>query len=367
MVRRIHLSIDLGSGHSRGIVRGVVEAMQAHDLQWVLTSDWTEINEQENRGGSADGVIGLLSDPANLERWRRRKIPMVNVSSARATDGIVSVFSDNVAIGCVAAEFFLAKGFTRFAYVQSGPSRYAAERRAGFCQRVAPVGTVEVCEIGGGSQLRRFLSGLRPPCAIFTASDSVARHVLNTLADLRRSVPEEFSVLGVDNDEVQGMFSPVQLSSVAQLSVQIGRHAALALNEIFRGGKSPVLTLVPPGPVIERQSTDLVAIPDPLVAGLVRRIREQACAGVRASDVILPSDGSRRGLEMKFRRWLGRSIEEEIRRNRLGVARSKVLLSDLSMAEIAEQCGFANVFHFTRSFSRHFGISPGRMRRQSKT
>lgn len=84
----------------------------------------------------------------------------------------------------------------RFAYVQSGPSRYAAERRAGFCRRVAPVGTVEVCEIGGGRQLRRFLSGLRPPCAIFTASDSVARHVLNTLADLRRSVPEEFSVLG---------------------------------------------------------------------------------------------------------------------------------------------------------------------------
>jgi AraC-like DNA-binding protein len=53
---------------------------------------------------------------------------------------------------------------------------------------------------------------------------------------------------------------------------------------------------------------------------------------------------------------------------RLRVDRAKDLLrgSDVSIAEVASQCGFADQAHFTRTFSRHVGESPGLWRRSSR-
>ena len=38
--------------------------------------------------------------------------------------------------------------------------------------------------------------------------------------------------------------------------------------------------------------------------------------------------------------------------------------TDLSLAEIAEKCGFANAFSFSRSFRREHGIPPAAYRKQ---
>lgn len=50
---------------------------------------------------------------------------------------------------------------------------------------------------------------------------------------------------------------------------------------------------------------------------------------------------------------------------RLRIDRAKDLLrqSGASLAEVASQCGFADQAHFTRTFSRYLGVSPGAWRR----
>ena len=40
-------------------------------------------------------------------------------------------------------------------------------------------------------------------------------------------------------------------------------------------------------------------------------------------------------------------------------------IKDLSIEEIAEMTGYENIYHFSNTFKKHFGISPSSYRKQS--
>lgn len=52
----------------------------------------------------------------------------------------------------------------------------------------------------------------------------------------------------------------------------------------------------------------------------------------------------------------------------LRIARSLELLrdDDLTISQVASECGFADQSHFSKAFSRLLGVSPGRWRRRTK-
>jgi AraC family transcriptional regulator len=64
-----------------------------------------------------------------------------------------------------------------------------------------------------------------------------------------------------------------------------------------------------------------------------------------------------------FRAHMGCSIGEYARQSRVSRARTLLLASDLGLAEIAAECGFADQAHFCREFKRRTGRSPGAFRR----
>jgi AraC-like DNA-binding protein len=43
----------------------------------------------------------------------------------------------------------------------------------------------------------------------------------------------------------------------------------------------------------------------------------------------------------------------------------RLLLEDGTLSEVALTCGFADQSHFTRTFTKHIGIRPGRWRRSA--
>jgi AraC family transcriptional regulator len=70
-------------------------------------------------------------------------------------------------------------------------------------------------------------------------------------------------------------------------------------------------------------------------------------------------------LARAFRRRYGTSVGEHVRALRLQWAREEVVRGG-SLAEIAMQAGFADQSHFTKAFSRAFGIGPAEYRRIQK-
>jgi transcriptional regulator GlxA family with amidase domain len=70
-----------------------------------------------------------------------------------------------------------------------------------------------------------------------------------------------------------------------------------------------------------------------------------------------------RQLERSFRAETDLSPAEFYRVTRLRYARWLLTSSSLALSEIAYECGFADVAHFTRQFQRQFGITPGKLKK----
>jgi LacI family transcriptional regulator len=75
---------------------------------------------------------------------------------------------------------------------------------------------------------------------------------------------------------------------------------------------------------------------------------------------------SRQRLERHFRRHLGRTVVEEIRRTRVEVARRLLSTTQLPLPEIAKRSGFTNSALLSVAFRREVGVPPGAYRRHAR-
>jgi LacI family transcriptional regulator len=125
---------------------------------------------------------------------------------------------------------------------------------------------------------------------------------------------------------------------------------------------TPMAELIAPLGVANRHSTDAFALDDRAIVRAVRMIREHACEGINVSDVLKTVPLSRRVLEQRFQKLLGRTPREEILQVRL--ARVKQLLgeTELALYPIAERTGFEHVEYLSVVFKRETGVTPSAWR-----
>jgi LacI family transcriptional regulator len=167
-------------------------------------------------------------------------------------------------------------------------------------------------------------------------------------------------VIGVDNDEVVCGLSDPPLSSVALNFDRAGYEAASGLDSLMkRQGPVPSRILVHPTHLVVRRSTDVVAVDDKCLAKALRYIRDANRQEDLTVAAVAQSAGvSRRLLEKKFRRELGHSVLDEIRRVRTDKVAQMLVETQLSVAEIADALGFNEVQHFARYFRAVKNMSP---------
>jgi LacI family transcriptional regulator len=200
---------------------------------------------------------------------------------------------------------------------------------------------------------------------IFATLDNVAADVLEACRHLEIKVPEEVCVLGVDNNESITQFTHPPLSSIALPGAKIGFEAARLLDRLMAGEPPPAQPLrLPPTGVVARQSTNLLAIADEDVLAAVRYIREHLQEQTAVADLLRVVSVNRRYLEFKFKKFLGRSPLQEIRRMRIERARQLLAETDLSMPAVAAKSGFANAERLANVFRQELGVTPTTYRRQ---
>ena len=72
---------------------------------------------------------------------------------------------------------------------------------------------------------------------------------------------------------------------------------------------------------------------------------------------------SRRELERRIQKLLGRSRKEEIMRVRIERAKRLLMETDLPAAIIAKKCGFGEPKYFNQAFHNKVGLPPGAYRK----
>jgi LacI family transcriptional regulator len=125
--------------------------------------------------------------------------------------------------------------------------------------------------------------------------------------------------------------------------------------------------LMPPLGLVLRQSTDITAVDDPLIAKAIQFIRDHACDGIQVTDVLKHVALSRRMLETRFCTAIGKTPHAMISMIRLSRAKELLQQTDLSVDAIAEKAGFQHAEYMSAAFRKAFGEPPGRYRRQLKT
>jgi LacI family transcriptional regulator len=113
-----------------------------------------------------------------------------------------------------------------------------------------------------------------------------------------------------------------------------------------------------------RRSSELLAIDDVTVADAVRWIRAHACERVTVPMVAHAVGGGRQGLERRFRRVLDRSVQQEVRRVRVELAKVLLRTTRADLVEVAKRSGFTTAALLNVAFQRELGMPPGVYRRR---
>jgi LacI family transcriptional regulator len=271
------------------------------------------------------------------------------------------------------AEYLLSRGFRRFAFLGVN-SMWSQCRQAGFVDRIRdadpalnlPIKSLTVADFQfiskgrGIAALRKWVRGLPLPTALMAASDFAARTVVEAALAEGVRVPEDIAVLGVDNFHTICELSSVPLSSIAQDFAQLGFEAAALLDRLLskEPGARRARILVPPGRIQVRSSTDVLAFEDSSVLEAIRIIHAHAATGISMKQLMKQVPLSRRWLDERFRKLVGRTASQEIRHCRLRYVQDLLADTDMPLRQIAARCQFSCTENFIRWFRAGAGAPP---------
>jgi LacI family transcriptional regulator len=376
---RVAVVIEASNAYARGLLAGIHRHVREHE-------PWTIFLQEHGRGApplqalarwQGDGVIARIETEAvarTLDALRRRhKLAIVDVSAGRLLDDVPYVETDDAAIARLAAEHFVERDFRHFAFLGDDRFRWSDNRRDAFRATVESRGrTVSVFDRGTArrgqrvdddERIERWLAGLPKPLALFACYDIRGRQALDACRRAGIAVPDEVAVLGVDDDELLCGLSTPPLSSVIPDSRGAGRLAAAILERLMQGKRLEADEwLLPPLGIATRQSSDVLAIDDPVVVAAVQFIRARACMGIKVQDVVRELGISRRILDARFAARVGHTPHEEIARQQFRRVEQLLTETDLPLATIAERCGFRHAEYMTVAFTRRHGLPPSRWR-----
>ena len=370
---RVLLVLDSGGAWSRGILRGF--ARVAHEQGWAVLHYPPSVNLERLAAElpPSAAVIG----PGFSGPWPEglRGCVSVAINTDRASEGIASVLPDQARIAELAAEHLLARGFRNLTTVRF--DSWGALREARFREAAAACGAQ--LEPGWWSEgqppsrdeqpaaIMAWLARLRKPCGIFALCDVWARMVAHYAQAAQLRIPEDVALVGVDNDAFECELAVPPLSSVAVPWQAFGESAAQLVQLGLRG--TPIAgrrVLVKPLDVVVRRSSDAFAVEDSLVSAGVTWIHQHVEGRLTVPMIANAIRVSRQRLERHFRRHLGRTVVEEIRRTRVEVARRLLSTTELALPEIAKRCGFTNAALLSVAFRREVGVPPGAFRRRAR-
>ncbi len=376
---RVALVIERQVGYREYVLRGIWKyatragnwLCQGTDLRMEaipLIAEW-----------KPQGIIAGMWDMAVAEELVKLDIPLVDVFDWASHLAVKRVGLDDREVGRMAAEYLCNREFSNFAMVGWLGVPFAKARQAGFVKSLAEAGHVCLmappnCVDGGTwslyyqrhvrQQLRDWIKSLPLPTAVFAVNDDAGVRVIETCRELDIHVPEQICVLGVDNDSFLCQLTHPPLSSIEIGPERIGYQAAALLDQMMHHqpvSDQPVL--LPPVQVIERQSTDVMAVEDAEIASALQFIRTNAHRQIKVADVLNHVAMPRRTLERRFQAQLGRGPLQEILRMRFDRAKHLLIETDLSIPMVARRSGFGGAERFCSMFRKHMGKTPSEFRR----
>ncbi len=368
--------------YGQGILDGVVRHLNSTGVKWSLrpVSSESRFIKQEIDQWKPHGVF-LEPDraPQAAAQCVASGIPYVALLSGRRNEGNhpMTVSADNFAIGQMAAEYFLDRGYQHFAFAGNRDYDFSLEEQEGYevCLRRKQRAVLNFVHstpefdharprIHYQEDLAAWIQELPKPVALFAANDWEALSIVQACASVDVDVPSEVSVLGMGNDRLGCHLCSPEISSIIIPYSQIGMDAAKSLMIQMADEAVPRIEHVhqQPSTVITRGSTKDYAVRDPLVRTGLDYMLANTEQPLKIYELLDRLRVSRPTLEAAFRDEFGHTPLVQFRK--LRVERAKMLLvdTDLTNAEIAKASGFSSNVRFIEVFKQLVNTTPAAYR-----
>lgn len=377
--RKVAVILQMWQNFDRGILQGIAAYVREHRSWSVFVEEVEHQRIPDFPAWEGDGLIVNFDNPHVVKALRGVEKPIVAVGGGQGwhepSSGIPYIATNDEMIGRCAAEHLINRGLRNFAFCGYRVNRtnvWIANRKNGFMDRLAEAGFS--CSSFNGKhttathwhqilwEISAWLKKLPLPIGIMGCYDYRARHVLEACRLLGLRVPDDVSVIGVDNDIICDLAEP-PLTSVEQGKFQLGYSAAASLDVLMDGKKKIApITLIDPVGIVTRQSTDMLYVEDPIIAEALRLIRKDACRGIHAEMICLQVGLSRSSLDKRFKAVIDRSIDQEIRQIRLARACELLSRTKLPLKAVARESGFGSEQYLSAVFSKHLKCTPATYR-----
>ena len=384
---RIAVQVETTRAHGRAMLEGIADAALTFD-NWRLEPVEPRLLTSPANVRRYDGLIVRVMDNATADAILRAKRPAVDTYGRLDPNPLPFIRLDDEAIAKCADECFAEHRYIRCAYCGFPGLRFSAARGEAFAALVSKRGgscavyegaattrykdtfvrNERMDRIADLAALRKWIASMPKPIAVFCCNDIRAFHLMKACADAKIDVPREVAVLGADNDKVLCTFSNPPLSSIDTNAFALGQSAVKMLAELLAHPKHPPRDVMHhPSGIVERHSTESYPAKTPWLSDALVFIRRNLGNGISANDVIARIGYSHTAVNNAFRRELGKSVQQEIIRQRSERACRLLKETDMTAAEIASVCGYPSAQYFAHVFARFFNTTPDAWRRSPRS
>lgn len=377
-MKHIYLLLDTATYSGREILRGVFS--YAKKVDWVVEFEYRGLAEpplEHCLDRKWDGIIMRSVLPEVRERVRQKGVAHVELLGS-ANNPIQYDIPKAVA---EAVQFMQDLGETRLAYYTNIRSYWSdwSERQFLTQSQAAGIETFtypasmktelnQAFAYRSPELERQFIDwfdSLPKPIGVLAPFPFFGARVVNACYRLGLTIPSQVSILTASNDETTCESISPSLSCLRLNSYQFGYEAARLLEAKMNGKPDPKKPImIPPLGVVVRNSTRGGLAQNPDIQRAVQLIRENATRGLTVQELLDQLSISRRTLERKFLQILGRTPSAEIDRIQMETAEHQLKTTDMSVSEIARQCGFSSPVYFSVSFRNKYGLSPSKYRKE---
>ncbi len=375
---RIILLPQATRGFDRGLLSGVAR-YSALNGPWTFfrqphgyLSAQRRLDLKELRAWQPNGAICPVTQ---LDALSVLRVPLIAYDVNEYSGRVPSILSEDLAAGRLAAQYLLGLGHRHFAFCGYRGIRWSRERCQAYCELLQQAGCrVEVYQPRSRRAawakeeplVRQWLQSLPKPIGMLCANDDRAATILETCGVLGYGVPEDISVVGVDDDQYVCELQNPPLTSVRMASQQAGYEAAALLDRLIRGDErmEGQRVVAHATGVTARQSTNVLMVRNAEVRKALRFIRENAGRSIRVADIVKATGLSHRSLNDQFHAELGCSIVKQLTSARIAYIGRLLTETGMRVHEIAMAVGYEDDRHFSRYFKRVTGQTPQAYRRQ---
>ncbi|MHC4124789.1 MAG: XylR family transcriptional regulator, partial [Planctomycetota bacterium] len=374
-IPKIALLLSTTRKFSRDLIRGIIQYSKIHG-PWKFyrePPDYIHLDVKKRftrlKKWCPNGII--TQDTTILEKILSMGMPTIIASDEKEiTADIPKIITNNYEIGKMAAKHLLERGFCYFAYFGFTDTLWSMERYKGFSEEIRQAGSkTHLCKNlehvkhlpweKMQDTLTKWLKSLPKPIGIMACAGEFALNITEACKAPKLCIPEEVALITTDNDELIYELSHPPITSISYDTSRAGYEAAELLDKMIVGNKITNQTiLVEPTYVETRLSTDILAIEDQEVAKAIHFIRTNSKKNINVNNVLDHVILSRCELNKRFRKYISRTVHEEITRIRINEIIFMLLNTNLSISQIALKLNFPYNKNISRYFQKQTGMSP---------